>query len=543
MAAANLIVVIHPSATRFTAQEIRSAIEAAAHERGLSLQSFELPADRAGRTALSRTIRDAIRSGSKRVIAAGGDGTIGFVAGALAASKDGGELGLLPAGTANVLARELGLTGSLSELAAIAVGSEDCVAIDGIRIGERTVLTQVGIGPDALMIRDTSRELQARVGRLAYIVSFFRGAFRHRSHRFSIEVDGRPIRARAWQVVIANAGSFGTPPFTWGPGIDPTDGALDLCIYDVRRLRDYFVLAWRVFAGRHQRDLSTRFFPVRERAVIGSERPIPVQGDGEILGRTPVTVQVVPAAVKVVVKRAVEGAGITASLPRGAGSAVGHDRAREEVPAGTVGRDVEEMLAERSRAWVLQGALRHPVAALEAFDAAVYLRINGLLLGKLTDRVLTGLSNVMTYGEGWAVVALAMVAVNFRSGLMASLEALPTLWLTLLTVNLALKKIFRRRRPFIEFVKARVLGPRPTDFSFPSGHAAAGFAGAFLMGAHAPALYPLFYVIATLVGLSRVYLGVHYPSDVAFGAAAGTLLAAVYRVLWHIIIPIGSAPI
>jgi undecaprenyl-diphosphatase len=102
---------------------------------------------------------------------------------------------------------------------------------------------------------------------------------------------------------------------------------------------------------------------------------------------------------------------------------------------------------------------------------------------------------------------------------------------------LPLKRFFRRRRPFLAFVKARVLGPRPQDFSLPSGHAAAGFAGAFLLSIHVPLAAPVFYAVAAIVGLSRVYLGVHYPSDVVIGAAAGTILAALYQWAWLLVLP------
>jgi undecaprenyl-diphosphatase len=190
-----------------------------------------------------------------------------------------------------------------------------------------------------------------------------------------------------------------------------------------------------------------------------------------------------------------------------------------------------------ARTWVLQGVLRHPIASLEALDAALFLRVNRMSLGTASDRLLTAASRYMHYGEGWILVILAIMAADWRHGLRVAVQVLPVLWLTLITVNLPLKRFFRRRRPFLAFVKARVLGPRPQDFSLPSGHAAAGFAGAFLLSSHVPLAAPVFYAVAAIVGLSRVYLGVHYPSDVVIGAAAGTILAALYQWAWLLVLP------
>ena len=528
-----VLVVLNAVAPRYPPEEVRAALQAAATEHGVRCEFVTLPKGTDSSTVLDREIDRLAKQGLSRVVAAGGDGTIGAVAGAIARRAAGNgplEMGIIASGTANVLAGELGIPATLPEAAAIAIGSDATMPVDAIEIAGRHVLTQVGIGPDAGMIRDTSQRRQEKFGRLAYILAFLRRAIRHPSREFILSIDGDRVPATAWQIVIANAGTLGMPPFTWGPRIDSTDGIIDVCIYDVRRFRDVLPLFFRVAFERHHRGGSTRFFRAHREVVIECEVPALVQGDGEILGRTPVRLRIVPKAVPVVVARAPE------PVPKDSPPNVAD--AGDTPAAPSVREEVQAMMAQHSQTWVLQGPLRHPAAALGAFDAALFLRVNGLLLGTFADRVLTATSRVMHYGEGWGIVVLAMILVDAKAGLRAAIEILPVLWLTMLTVNFPLKRFFRRRRPFLAFVKARVLGPRPKDFSFPSGHSAAAFGGALLLTTHVPALGPLFYAIALIVAVSRVYLGVHYPSDVVLGAAAGTLLATAYRALLHAITPL-----
>jgi undecaprenyl-diphosphatase len=101
-----------------------------------------------------------------------------------------------------------------------------------------------------------------------------------------------------------------------------------------------------------------------------------------------------------------------------------------------------------------------------------------------------------------------------------------------MSVEFPIKHYFRRRRPFIDVVQAVAVGRKPGGYSFPSGHSAAAFAGAWLMRRHYPELTSLWYSIATLVAFSRMYLGVHYPGDVVSGALTGTVIAEATR--WFI---------
>ena len=120
----------------------------------------------------------------------------------------------------------------------------------------------------------------------------------------------------------------------------------------------------------------------------------------------------------------------------------------------------------------------------------------------------------------WLVVGLAGAAADRprRSRWLRATRAVVLAY----ALNTILKTVVRRRRPQLEMLPALI--STPTSLSFPSAHASSSFAAARAYSALVPAA-PL-YVVATAMALSRVYLGVHYPSDIAAGALLGTLVGA-----------------
>jgi len=126
----------------------------------------------------------------------------------------------------------------------------------------------------------------------------------------------------------------------------------------------------------------------------------------------------------------------------------------------------------------------------------------------------------------WIIIPAALAA--FRR---LPVRALVTLALALLLASVivegVLKPLIGRPRPFVSDPDIPVIGSRPGDASWPSGHAANAFAGAYVLSAVAPQARVLWWVLALAIAYSRVYVGVHYPYDVIAGAAIGAACGAI----------------
>lgn len=250
-------------------------------------------------------LQQAQAAGTSLVIASGGDGTVSLVATAIILSglKEQLRLGLFPAGTANSLAKELGMPTEWTEAAQILASMDSFTYLDAMKMGEHYCFLRIGIGLDAATIEATTPNAKRWLGRWAYVRTFLSRFFNPQRVKYHCVIDGRHRRFWAVQVFIANGGRIALAPFRIGPDIAYDDGLLNLCAYDALSGWDYFTVGWRLFRKRYDENPLLKFWTIRNSITVSAKLQLPVQGDGEPCGTTPVTITVIPQALRVVAEK------------------------------------------------------------------------------------------------------------------------------------------------------------------------------------------------------------------------------------------------
>ncbi|WP_370375986.1 diacylglycerol kinase family protein [Catenulispora sp. GAS73] len=245
--------------------------------------------------------RAALAEGARLVVVCGGDGTVSACAAVLAGS--GVPMAVVPIGTGNLVARNLGIPQDPAAAVQIAVDGADR-AVDVGRLDGAVMVGMAGVGLDAAMVHDAPHWLKRRVGWPAYVVSLFRH-LADRGFTATVEVDGERTRYRhVRSVVVGNVGGLhgGLSLF---PDAEPDDGVLEVAVLAPRTALGWVPVAGSLLRGRgrgrgrdRDRDRSSAVERRRGRhIVVSGQHPLRREADGEPLADGPVLdVVVEPAA-------------------------------------------------------------------------------------------------------------------------------------------------------------------------------------------------------------------------------------------------------
>lgn len=244
--------------------------------------------------------RRALRRSADLIVAAGGDGTVRAVCAAAAASDL--PVAILPAGTGNLLARNLGVPLDLADALEVAFTGRarriDLVEIRADGRAPAVSAVMAGMGTDAAIMGDTNEELKKVVGPAAYVVSAANALTRPRFPATLTADDGRTEHVQASMVLVANVGQL-QAQFDLAPDAAPDDGLLDVLIATPRNVGGWAAMA----TGMLTRSPVAGVQRAQVRGVVvETPEPVPYQLDGDVAGdcrRFEATI--VPGAVRVMV--------------------------------------------------------------------------------------------------------------------------------------------------------------------------------------------------------------------------------------------------
>ncbi len=244
----------------------------------------------------------AVADGCRLVVVAGGDGTINEAVQSLVGSE--AALGILPVGTANVLARELKIPLDPFEAASVLVQGRarpidlGVVAVHGEK--PRYFCEMVGIGFDAALMHGILPEVKIVLGKGAYVLSAVSTSFTHKPTRMRMTIDGKRASRLVYMFVIANTGLYGADFLKVTPDASVDDGLLTCTLFRSHS----FLKAWWHFLGvavGRLHDMSDiERFDCRRIEIRGG-KPTPIQVDGDVSGTTPTTIEIAPRALRVMV--------------------------------------------------------------------------------------------------------------------------------------------------------------------------------------------------------------------------------------------------
>ncbi|PKI93024.1 diacylglycerol kinase [Actinomycetales bacterium SN12] len=297
--------------TKIEGDALRDAV-AAAVPADTELMWWETAADDPGRAMTA----EAVHAGCDVVIAVGGDGTVRTVAEVLASVEDAPALGIVPQGTGNLLARNLGIpVGSIPKaMDVIATGNERRIDMGWTRTDDAEVetgfLVMVGFGLDAHMLAETDDDLKGKAGWLAYVAAMGRAVTASETVDFQITLDnGEKQTFSGHTLLIGNCGDI-QGGFTLLPDAVVDDGRLDLLVISaenvVQWLQTLRTVVWdngiRRLLGGGEETVSTDVTQhlTGEAIAVALSGPVPFEIDGEEAGDiSKLAVRVQPAALRV----------------------------------------------------------------------------------------------------------------------------------------------------------------------------------------------------------------------------------------------------
>ena len=246
-----------------------------------------------------RFAKKAAAEGADIVAAYGGDGSVMEVAQGLMGTEV--PLAILPGGTANLMSVELGIPRDLAKAAQVACS--DASVVRKVDMGEadgHKFMLRVGIGFPAEKVILADRDLKDKYGLAAYTIAAFKAMNTSQEVAYTLNLDGEQFDVDGVGCRVDNSSNIGVPGVSLIPSADVSDGYFDVLIW-----RDIDLSYSSVVASiKNKETVADLYHHWRAKEItIKTDQPQPIQGDGEVWGNTPISIKVLPGALRVLVPK------------------------------------------------------------------------------------------------------------------------------------------------------------------------------------------------------------------------------------------------
>jgi diacylglycerol kinase (ATP) len=297
-----LTVIVNPHAGRRHVGEEIPELERNLQSRGL-VYRLSRTAERGDATRLAR---EALEGGGRFIVAVGGDGTVHEVVNGML--EDGepivedAVLGVVAAGSGSDFIRTFGLPGDVSRACQHLAG-DNTYPLDVGKItyttkgstGARLFANVAEAGLGAAVVARAER-MSPRLGQAKYFFGFWLTLPGFKLANVTVRADRKSYEGPAYLIVVGNA-QYNGGGMKVSPRSYPGDGVLDVLVFKGPK-SDSFTMIPKVYRGEHVPHDHVAEFRVKRELVIESDRPLPIEADGEVLGTTPATFEVIPHPIR-----------------------------------------------------------------------------------------------------------------------------------------------------------------------------------------------------------------------------------------------------
>lgn len=251
------------------------------------------------REETAASIARRLKDDADCIVAVGGDGTVSSVAAALHGTNV--LLGIIPGGSTNIIAQEIGIPPGIPAAIRVLFDGFDVRHMDVGTCNDRFFLHMAGAGFDSRVFDNADPELKKMVGWVAYLPAAIK-ALREPASDFRITIDDEVLEVESPLVLVANGSSVINPRIRVGSRIRPDDGQLDVLVVTATKPHELASVLAR-FAASAMQESPYVISRKAKRVRLECRQPVPVQLDGDVIEKTPVDFGVLPRDIGIIVPR------------------------------------------------------------------------------------------------------------------------------------------------------------------------------------------------------------------------------------------------